>query len=110
MSIAEIFPKAQYALIRPETPVEVLLYLIWYLFTPTRFLSIVSPLRGFNSTSITWWLILPDDGGGKINMSSLKARNFIPKARFYILYPVKNEELYTRIVDFRGDWGPIGTL
>ena len=66
-----------------------------------------------NSTYITWWLILPDDVGDgvrKINMSSLKARNCIPKARFYIPYPVKNEELYTRIVDFRGDLGPIWTL
>ena len=66
-----------------------------------------------NSTYITWWLILPDDVGDgvrKINMSSLKARNCIPKAKFCIPHPLKNEELYTRIVDFRGDWGPIGAL
>ena len=43
-------------------------------------------------------------------MPSLKARNCIPKASFCIPHPVKNEELYTRIVDFREDWGPMGEL
>ena len=57
MSIAEIFPKAQYALICPETPVEVLLCIIWYLYTHTRFSSIVKLLRGL---IVYMFFIVPD--------------------------------------------------
>lgn len=64
-----------------------------------------------NSTYITWWLILPDDVGDgvrKINMSSLKARNFIPKAKFCIPHPVKTRNfipeslIFVKIGDLLG--------
>ena len=95
VSVVEIFPEAQYALICVERLIELLLYLIWYLYTPMRFSSIVRPLRGF--TAHMFFI--------KITMPSLKAKNCIPKASFCIPHSVKNEELYTRIVDFWGDWG-----